>query len=32
MHRNASMNILDTIAENKIQHAIERGELDFPEM
>jgi hypothetical protein len=26
------MNILDTIAENKIQHAIERGELDFPEM
>lgn len=27
-----SMNILDTIAENKIQQAIERGELDFPEM
>ena len=26
------MNILETIAENKIQHAIERGELDFPEM
>jgi hypothetical protein len=26
------MNILDTIAENKIQQAIERGELDFPEM
>ena len=27
-----SMNILDTIAENKIQQAIERGELDSPEM
>ena len=27
-----SINILDTIAENKIQQAIERGELDFSEM
>ncbi|MFZ9812415.1 MAG: DnaJ family domain-containing protein [Burkholderiaceae bacterium] len=26
------MNIFDAIAENKIQQAIERGELDFPEM
>ena len=26
------MNILDTIAENKIQQAIERGAFDLPEM